>query len=226
MSTGNDPLWQALGVLFNSHPWHGVSPGAGAPSLVTCFIEIVPTDTVKYELDKVSGLLKVDRPNKFSNVAPTLYGFVPQTLCGTLVAERCGERLGRAGIVGDDDPIDICVLSERPITHGNILVEALPIGGLRMIDGAEADDKIIAVMKGDSVYGGMKDIGDCPPALLDRLKHYFLTYKQPPEGEPALVEIAETYGRDEAYEVVRRSMSDYQQSFGGLADLLSAALRG
>ena len=78
--------------LFRAHPWHGVSIGDEAPDRVTAYIEIVPTDTVKYELDKATGLLKVDRPQKFSNVYPTLYGLIPQTLCGPRSAELCMEK--------------------------------------------------------------------------------------------------------------------------------------
>lgn len=81
---------------------------------------------------------------------------------------------------GDHDPVDICVLTERDIAHGDVLVSAIPIGGLRMIDGDEADDKIIAVLEKDATYGGYNDIGDVPIALVDRLQHYFLTYKQGP----------------------------------------------
>jgi inorganic pyrophosphatase len=226
MAAGSDPVWQALGVLFKAHPWHGVPAGPRAPEVVTCFIEIVPTDTVKYELDKMSGLLKVDRPQKYSNVNPTLYGFIPQTLCAEQVAARCVERTSRAGVVGDGDPIDICVLTERAITHGNILVEAVPIGGLRMIDGNEADDKIIAVLYGDPAYGAFRDIGDLPRPLRERLRHYFLTYKQDPDASaPLAVEIPEIYGRDEAHEVIRRSQADYGVRFAGLEDLISAALK-
>ena len=90
--------------------------------MLTAYIEIVPTDAVKYELDKESGILKIDRPQQFSNVCPALYGFVPRTLCAREVGRFCDERTGRTGIVGDGDPMDICVLTERPITHGDILV--------------------------------------------------------------------------------------------------------
>ena len=107
----------------------------------------MPTDTVKYEMDKDTGILRMDRPQQYSNVCPSLYGFMPQTLCGDRVAALCMERTGRRGIVGDGDPMDICVLTEREIPHGDILVEAMPIGGLRMIDGDEADDKIVAVLR-------------------------------------------------------------------------------
>src|ERR1043165_9069524 len=118
---------------FRAHPWHGVDIGRDAPRVVTCYIEIVPTDTVKYELDKVTGILRVDRPQKYSNVCPSLYGFIPQTLCAEAVAALCAERPGRTGIVGDGDPMDICVLTEKQISHGGILVRAIPIGGLRML---------------------------------------------------------------------------------------------
>lgn len=214
-------LTQALGLFFTAHPWHGVSPGEKAPELVMSYIEIVPTDAVKYEVDKASGILRLDRPQRYSNQAPCLYGFIPRTFCDTRVGERCAQRTGKTGIVGDGDPIDICVLTEKPITHGNILVEAFPIGGLRMIDKNEADDKIIAVLKGDSVYGDWKDISDVPAPLIDRLRHYFLTYKQLP-GEPAaVVEIAEVYGREEAFETIKLSFDDYRAKFGQITDLFA-----
>jgi inorganic pyrophosphatase len=197
-----------------AHPWHGVSPGDDVPQTVTCYIEIVPTDAVKYEVDKTTGLLWVDRPQKFSNVPPSLYGFVPRTYCAERVATRCEQRTGKTGIVGDGDPLDICVLTEKPITHGNILVRATPIGGLRMLDKNEADDKIIAVLKGDSVYGNYKDIADCPQALVDRLRHYFLTYKMSPDAKESTTEIAEIYTRDEALEVIRLSLEDYRAHYG------------
>jgi inorganic pyrophosphatase len=199
--------------LSTSHPWHGIPIGDHAPERVTAFIEIVPTDTVKYELDKTSGFLKVDRPQKFSNLCPTLYGFVPQTYCGERNGAFCAERLGRTGIVGDGDPLDICVLSEKAIGHGGILVQAIPIGGLRMLDGNESDDKIIAVLEGDAVYGGWREITESPGALIERLKHYFLTYKQAPGVREQRVEIPAVYAREEAYEVIRRSRQDYEALF-------------
>jgi inorganic pyrophosphatase len=148
------PLWQRLGLLFKAHPWHGVPIGEDAPAIVTAYIEIVPTDTVKYEIDKITGYLKVDRPQKFSNVCPTLYGLIPQTLCAEQVGALCAERTGRPGIMGDGDPLDICVLTEKTIPCGDILLRAIPIGGLRTIDSHAADDKIIAVMQHDAMYGG------------------------------------------------------------------------
>jgi inorganic pyrophosphatase len=197
---------------YRSHPWHGIDIGENAPGTVMTYVEMVPTDTVKYEMDKASGYLRLDRPQRFSNVVPALYGFIPRTLTGTDVALRCMERTGLSGIRGDGDAMDICILTEKDITHGDILVLARPIGGFRMIDGNEADDKIIAVLDNDAVYGVYNDIADCPPVAIERLKHYFLTYKDLP-GEKRHVSIEEIYDREEALEVVRRSMTDYNIAF-------------
>ena len=139
VTKSKQPIWQLMGRLFRAHPWHGVRLGEKGSAVVTCYIEITPSDTVKYELDKATGLLKLDRPQRFSNVCPALYGLLPQTYCGTRVAELSAEKTGRPSISGDQDPLDICVLSERPVSHGDILLQAIPIGGLRMIDGSEAD---------------------------------------------------------------------------------------
>ncbi len=197
---------------FVLHPWHGVDIGDTAPDLITAFIEIVPTDTVKYEVDKASGILKVDRLQQFSNIFPALYGFVPKTFCDDDIAAFCMKQTQREGIKGDGDPLDICVLSSVAIPHSNILVQAIPIGGFRMIDRNEADDKIIAVMKDDPLYGLWKDIADANTAVIDRMKHYFLTYKDMP-GFQKKVEITDVYGREEALEVIRLSMSDYKRCY-------------
>ncbi len=201
-------------LLVQAHPWHGVSAGARAPAIVTCYIEMVPTDTVKYEVDKASGILRLDRPQRFSSQPPCLYGFIPRTLCDAQIGARCARRVGRPGIVGDGDPIDVCVFTEKPISHGAILVEAIPIGGLRMIDGSQADDKIIAVLKDDSVYGGWRRITDVPSSLVDRLRHYFLTYKALPDTPHPPVEIAEFYDADEARATIDDSFEDYRAKFG------------
>ena len=199
---------------YRLHPWHGIAIGPDAPRRVTAYIELVPTDTVKYELDKASGYLKIDRPQKFSNVCPTLYGLIPRTYCGPGLGALTCERTGRTGIVGDGDPLDICVVAEKAITHGDILVQAIIVGGLRLLDGDQADDKILAVLEGDAVYGSCRDVEELPRALVDRIKHYFLTYKRPPSWREAPVEIVGVYGREEAYEVVRRCMADYAEHFG------------
>lgn len=208
-----DALDKLITIMFQAHPWHGVPPGDPA-GVIEAYIEIVPTDTVKYELDKESGHLRVDRPQRYSSQPPTLYGFIPQTYCGTRVGRRCSERCGVPNIKGDGDPMDVCILTEKAMAHANFFLRARPIGGLRMIDGDEADDKIVAVLEHDLAYGELRDIADAPPGVIDRLRHYFLTYKQMP-GEPKrIVRIAEVYDRVEAVEVLRSSLDDYRESFG------------
>ncbi len=216
---------ELVGLLFQAHPWHGVATFA-APDVLQVYVELVPTDPVKYEIDKLSGHLKLDRPQRFSSLCPTVYGFLPQTYCGDSVAARCAERTGAAKIEGDHDPLDVCILSEKTIVHGNFLARARAIGGLRMVDGDEADDKIIAVLEADLAYGGFQDIGDCPRALVERLEHYFLSYKQQP-GAPAnhKVRIAEVYDRAEAREVIARSQADYRARFGAPEDRLGELRR-
>ncbi len=215
----SDPIGRLMGLRYKSHPWHGVHIGGEAPSTVVSFIEMVSTDTVKYEIDKESGYLKLDRPQKYSSLLPALYGFVPQTFCGRRVGDYCSEKTGRKGIIGDGDPIDICVLTEKTIAHGDILIDAIPIGGFRMIDGKEADDKIIAVMRNDVVYGKYKDVLDLPDIMVKRLKHYFLTYKDLP-GTTTVAEIPDTYGADEARTVIQMAMDDYSERFDNLGTLL------
>ena len=209
-----------MGLRYKSHPWHGLDIGEDAPNVVTAFIEMVPTDTVKYELDKVSGYIKIDRPQKYSNVVPALYGFLPQTYCGDLVAEYCMSQTERTDIHGDGDPLDICVLTEKTISHGDIIAEVRPIGGFRMLDKNEADDKIIAVLKHDATYNIYNDISELPHVIIDRLRHYFLTYKDLP-GEERRTEITHVYNKEEAFEVIRRSAEDYKNHFQGLEDILS-----
>jgi inorganic pyrophosphatase len=217
----NEPSLDLLRHLVRAHPWHGVRLGSDAPERVTVFIEIVPTDTVKFELDKESGFLRLDRPQRFSNVCPTLYGFMPQTFCGPSVAQYTAEKIGEEGITGDGDPLDICVLTEKTILHGDILLEAIPIGGLRMIDREEVDDKIIAVLHGDATYGEWTSLGDCPKHVLDRLEHYFLTYKDVPGAKRTKVRITHAYQAEEAREVIRRANQDYLKKYADLAAILA-----
>jgi inorganic pyrophosphatase len=220
----NEPIWNLMNLFCRAHPWHGVDIGEDAPEEIHCYVEIVPTDTVKFELDKSTGLLKADRPQKYSNHCPTLYGLIPQTHAGKRVGAYCSKKTGRKNIEGDNDPLDVCILTEKSILRGDILVTARPIGGIRAIDGNEADDKIIAVLKGDLIYEHVKDIKDCPQNLLDRLKHYFLTYKESPEDfvkkEKCRMEIMDIYDRIEAEEIVRLAQKDYDEHFFGIRDLL------
>ena len=213
-------IWNKVRLILKAHPWHGIYIGKHAPAIVTTFIEIVPTDTVKYELDKQSGYIKIDRPQLYSNVCPTPYGFIPHTYCGDEVAKICASRTNRQNIKGDSDPLDICVITEKVITHNDVLLQAAPIGGLRLIDGNEADDKIIAVMQKDSVFGEWDDISDVPKSMIERLKHYFLTYKAAPNSENKICEIDEVYGREAAYEVIDASQKDYLNKYESLNNLL------
>jgi len=219
----NVALFGLMQKLFQSHPWHGIPTDSHSPDNVNVFIEIVPSDTFKYEVDKESGMLRVDRPQLYSNCCPQMYGFVPQTYCMEAVAERCrvalkGSDLGN--IRGDGDPLDICVLAERSVPHGNVLVSARPIGGFRMIDKGEADDKIIAVLQDDAAYDHIRDINECPKSLVERLKHYFLTYKLPPGASENVCKIPEIYGAQEAFEVIQASMKDYDSHYPGLREAL------
>jgi len=207
-----DLIGRFMGLRFKSHPWHGVSIGNNAPEVVTSFVEMVPTDTVKYEVDKQSGYIKIDRSQKYSNIVPALYGFLPQTYSGKRVAEYSMKHTGLENLTGDGDPMDICILTEKEITHGDILVFARPIGGFRMIDGKDADDKIIAVLNNDAVYGNYRNINDCPPLVIERLRHYFLTYKDLP-GKKREREITHVYDIKAAHEVIRLSMEDYREKF-------------
>lgn len=193
---------------WRPHPWHGLSAGDDAPRIVNVFVEITPFDLIKYEVDKVSGYLKVDRPQRTSSQPPALYGFIPQTYC----AERV-THLSPGAERGDGDPLDICILSERPISKSEVLIPARVIGGLQLHDRGEADDKIIAVLQGDYVWGEATDITDVPEVLVERLEHYFSTYKLVP-GEPKRITIAARYGFDHAAAVVHAAMEDYRAHFG------------
>ena len=199
-------------IAFRPHPWHGLDPGPKFPETVISYIELVPSDGVKYEVDKHSGYLKVDRPQRFSSYCPTLYGFVPRTLCASQVA---GVPLAGSPVVdrGDGDPLDICVLTDRHVSRGDILLEARPIGGLRMVESGEADDKIIAVLQNDNVWGHARDISDLPSILIERLRHYFATYKMIPGQEPGLT-VDRTYDREHALRVVEAAMQDYFVEYG------------
>ena len=191
-----------------AHPWHGVPIGDNVPEEVTVFVEIVPRDTVKYEVDKETGYLKIDRPQQYSNVVPANYGFIPQTYCGQHIARLASRNSDRVIEKGDGDPLDILVLSEHHIPRGDIILKAKPIGGFCLLDGGEADDKIIATLVGDKIYENYADISDLPESIVKRLQHYFLTYKNLP-SEPHVCEIAYIYGREQAHEVIRESIEDY-----------------
>jgi inorganic pyrophosphatase len=193
-----------------AHPWHGVPIGDGVPEEVTVFVEIVPRDTVKYEVDKETGYLKIDRPQQYSNVVPANYGFIPQTYCSERIASLARAKTDIQITDGDGDPLDILVLSEHHIPRGDIILKARPIGGFCLVDDNEADDKIIAVLKGDKVFEQYTEISELPKGILERFEHYFLTYKSLPDA-PNVCEIAYSYGKEESYEVIRNAMGDYAE---------------
>lgn len=187
------------------HPWHGLTTGEAAPEVVRVYLEVTPFDSIKYEIDKTSGHLRVDRPQEFSSLPPTPYGFLPRTLCAQRVA-----RLMPGASRADGDPLDVCVMSERPITRSGVLLDARVVGGLPMLDNGEADDKLIAVLEGDHVWGGVLEIDELPPALVARLRHYFQTYKG---AHGSRVSVGDPYDAAHAQSVVSAAMDDYVDAF-------------
>ena len=194
---------------WRPHPWHGLDPGPAPPSRVYAYIEITPYDSIKYEVDKATGYLLVDRPQRTSSQPPTLYGFIPRTYCGERVAALCP----RAD-EGDGDPLDICVVSERPIERAEILLCARVVGSICTVDGGKADDKIVAVLENDNFWGQATDISDLPARLIERLAHYFATYKLVP-GEESQVSVEAAYGSTTAHEIVAAAIEDYEEVYGG-----------
>ena len=194
---------------FRPHPWHGLEVGPRPPSEVHAFVEITPFDLVKYEIDKGSGYLKVDRSQRTSSLPPALYGFIPRTYA----AERVAALMPGAAH-GDRDPLDICVISERPVSRAEVIVPVRVVGGIPMLDGGEADDKIVGIFRGDQIFGDIRDLSEVPEALVDRLRHYFATYKLR-RGDGADVSVGEPYGREHAEAVVTAAMEDYRAHFAG-----------
>ena len=192
---------------WRPHPWHGLDIGPDPPKIVHAYIEITPFELIKYEVDKVTGYLRVDRPQRTSSQPPTLYGFIPRTYGGRRVSALSGKS-----IRGDSDPLDICVLSERPISRSEIILNAKVVGGFQMIDGGEADDKIIAVLANDNFWGDVGDLSELPVVLVERLRHYFQTYKIG-SGEETEIYIERDYGVEHAYRVVNAAIEDYQEEY-------------
>ena len=188
---------------WRPHPWHGLDIGPKPPVHVNAYIEITPFDLIKYEVDKHTGYLRVDRPQRTSSQPPALYGFIPRTYCGERTSKLCpgAER-------GDGDPLDICVISERPITRAEVIVPARIVGGIQLLDRGEADDKIVAVLEGDYVWNHVTDLVALPTILVERLEHYFSTYKLVP-GADLQIRVQEVYGLYHATRVVEAAMADY-----------------
>jgi inorganic pyrophosphatase len=206
---------ELLGMVSRAHPWHGANPETPQfPRDFDCYIEMIAGDEFKRELDKATGILRIDRARRLSSACPYPYGFVPQTYCGNRVAELARPHAGRKRIKGDGDPLDLFVLTTHHLPSPDLLLRARPIGGLRMIDHGEADDKIIAVLDTDEFFEGIHHIDECPKAIIEKVQHYLLSYKRPPGSRTRAVRIAGVYGPEEASQVILASREDYRESFG------------
>ncbi len=179
------------------HPWHSVSRGTDAPRIITAVIEVPRGSKVKYELDKASGLLRVDRILYSAVHYPANYGFIPQSYCD------------------DNDPLDILVLGQECVLPMSLL-RAKPIGVMKMIDQGEADDKIIAVHIDDPEYAQYESIDELPQHILKTLKRFFEDYKILENKE---VKIEAFLGPDEARDVITDAFNLYDQKRGTLPGL-------
>ena len=175
--------------IFN--PWHSVAYGKNAPKLVTAIIEIPKGSKAKYELDKESGMLLLDRVLFSAVHYPANYGFIPQTYCD------------------DHDPLDILVLCSVDV-QPLCLIEAKVIGVMRMIDNGEADDKIIAVAKNDMSVNHIDDISQLPPHALAEVRRFFEDYKKLEKKE---VVVEDFFGKEEATRIINESIDLYNKTF-------------
>lgn len=173
------------------HPWHEVNIGKNIPESVQAVIEIPKNSRAKYELDKDSGMLILDRVLYSSINYPANYGFIPQTYCE------------------DDDPLDILVISQIEITP-MCLVEANVIGVMRMLDGDEKDDKLIAVATHDMSVNHIKCITELPEHHVRELRSFFEDYKKL-ENKTVIVE--DFQSRDDAIRILNQSIEDYKKKF-------------
>lgn len=173
------------------NPWHEVNVGENAPEIVTGIIEIPKNTRAKYELDKESGMLKLDRVLYSAMYYPANYGFIPQTYCD------------------DDDPLDIVILSQIDI-EPMCLVNAKVIGVMRMLDGGEMDDKIIAVADNDMSVNHINSIDELPQHFFRELKNFFEDYKKLEHKE---VIVEDFQNKEIALEIVKQSIIDYNNKF-------------
>jgi inorganic pyrophosphatase len=176
--------------MSKNHPWHDISFGDESPQIVQAIIEISRGSKAKYEVDKESGLLKLDRVLHAAFYYPINYGFIPKTYAG------------------DNDPLDILVLSQIDFEPLSI-VTAKVIGVMRMIDKG-IDDKIIAVCQNDISVSHINSLEELPPHLMSEIKHFFEQYKK---LEQTTVKVDEFYGKEKAYEIINESILDYKNKF-------------
>lgn len=193
---------------WRPHPWHGLEIGPEPPHRVHAYIEMTSFDHIKYEVDKSTGYLYVDRPQRTTSLTPTLYGFIPRTYCDERV-----RQLSQNAEHGDGDPLDICVISERPINRSEIFLNAVVVGVIQLLDHDESDDKIVAVLENDHIYGHITEIDELPDVIVERLKHYFRTYKMV-EGEKPNIEIIGVFGSEKAKKIINAAIEDYNEAFG------------
>jgi inorganic pyrophosphatase len=171
------------------HPWHDVTPGEGIPQEFTTIIEIPFGSSVKYELDKASGLIKLDRVLYSAVYYPANYGFVPQTL-----AE-------------DDDPLDVLVLCQETVVPLT-MIHARTIGLMTMIDAGKKDHKIIAVATEDPEFNAYREAEEMPPHRLTMLRRFFQDYKQ---LEGKAVEVDQIQAAKDAYPIIDDALSRYSR---------------
>jgi inorganic pyrophosphatase len=174
-----------------AHPWHDIPIGDEAPDEFNVVIEVSKGSKVKYEIDKETGLLKVDRILYSSVVYPENYGFIPHTLAD------------------DDDPLDVLVLMQQPVLPLSIL-KVRPIGLLPMVDEGENDENIICVHVDDPVYKGYSNVNEFPEHQLREMQQFFMEYKKLEEKE---VSVGDVSGPEEAVEYIRRSIEQYKEHF-------------
>ena len=173
------------------HPWHDISPGENLPDVVNAIIEIPKGSKGKYEIDKRSGLIKLDRVLYSSVHYPANYGFIPQTFAD------------------DKDPLDILVIAQIELPHG-CLVEAKVIGMMRMKDKDELDDKIIAVAMRDIAVNHINSLEQLPPHTTIEIKRFFQDYTI---LEHKKIEVEEFFGKDKACQIILQSIEDYKKMF-------------
>jgi inorganic pyrophosphatase len=178
-------------MLTVSHPWHGISAGDGSPRIVNAVIEIPQGSRAKYEIDKASGMLKLDRIIYSSFYYPCNYGFIPQTY-------------------GDDkDPLDILVITSQPV-QALCLMEAKVMGVMQMVDSGDADDKIIAVAANDPSVNHYNNIEELPRHFFDELRHFFEEYKK---LENKTVVVEEFQDKATALKIITDAMAFYKEIF-------------
>ena len=189
-------------IARTAHPWHGGTPTTTDQTVFTTYIETLQFDTMKYELDHRSGLLKVDRPQQRSTLPPYPYGFIPRTCNGTRVANLSGVR------EGDGAPLDVFILSERMIASRGILADVRLVGGIPVLENEAADDKLIGVLAADGAMGDIRGLSSLPVELLDRIIHYLVS-----DDMLDAVSVGEVYDVPMALKVLHAAMDDYNEAF-------------